>query len=572
MDKVALEKAARTYLDRESHAYFTEDLEKVLAENNWEELEDRFYKDLDFGTGGLRGIIGGGDNRLNPFNIRKATQGLANYVKAQGIKNPAAVIAYDSRNFSDLFSKEAALVLGANGIKTYLFSSLRPTPELSYAVRYLKATVGIVVTASHNPPEYNGYKVYWEDGGQLVPPHDKGVIAEVRKVTGDIKVLTEEEALSSEMLVMIDKEIDEPYLEMVHRYLPRPDLTKSRGGDITVVYTPLHGTGTMLMERLFRDMGIKTLTVPEQREPDGGFPTVAFPNPEEPAALKMALDLAQKEKAQLVIGTDPDADRIGIAVPDKKGAFVLLTGNQLGTLMGDYLFLTHQEKGTMPANPRLVKTIVTTEMQVKVAEKYGAGWYDVLTGFKYIGEKIKEFETTGETYVFGGEESYGFLITPEVRDKDALSAAALTAERVLYYDSRGMSFLDRLEEFWKELGYFEETLISKTIKGVKGAQIIKEIMADLRANPPSEIGGIDVLEVRDYQNQTALPVPKAEVIQIRLADDTIVTARPSGTEPKIKFYASLRGRPGESLAEAQADAARRIVGVQAYLATLTNRS
>lgn len=572
MDKVALEKAARTYLARESHSYFTDDLEKVLAENNWEELEDRFYKDLDFGTGGLRGVIGGGDNRLNPFNIRKATQGLANYVKAQGIDSPAAVIACDSRNFSDLFSKEAALVLGANGIKTYLFSSLRPTPELSYAVRQLKATVGIVVTASHNPPEYNGYKVYWEDGGQLVPPHDKGVIAEVRKVTDDIKVLTEEEALSSGMLVMIDKEIDEPYLAMVKRYLPRPELTRSRGGDITVVYTPLHGTGTMLVERLFGDMGIKVITVPEQREPDGGFPTVAFPNPEEPAALKMALDLAKKEKAQLVIGTDPDADRIGIAVPDKKGDSVLLTGNQLGTLMGDYLFLTHQEKGTMPPNPRLVKTIVTTEMQVKVAEKYGAGWYDVLTGFKYIGEKIKEFETTGETYVFGGEESYGFLITPEVRDKDAISAAALTAEMVLYYHSRGMSLLDRLEELWKDLGYFEETLISKTIKGVKGAQIIKEIMADLRANPPAEIGGIDVVEVRDYQNQSVLPVPKAEVIQIRLADDTIVTARPSGTEPKIKFYASLRGRPGESLAEARADVARRIVGVQAYLATLTNRS
>jgi phosphoglucomutase len=326
------------------------------------------------------------------------------------------------------------------------------------------------------------------------------------------------------------------------------------------------------MERLFGEMGIKTITVPEQREPDGAFPTVAFPNPEEPAALKMALDLAKKEKAQLVIGTDPDADRIGIAVPDNQGNFVLLTGNQLGTLMGDYLFLTHKEKSTMPPNPRLVKTIVTTEMQVKVAEKYGAGWYDVLTGFKYIGEKIKEFEATGETYVFGGEESYGFLITPEVRDKDAISAAALTAEMVLYYHSRGMSLLDRLEELWREVGYFEEVLISKTIKGVKGAQIIKEIMADLRADPPAEIGGVDVTEVRDYQNQAVLPVPRAEVIQIRLADDTIVTARPSGTEPKIKFYASLRGRPGESLAEAQADVARRIVGVQAYLATLTNRS
>lgn len=572
MDKTAIENAARTYLSRESHPYFTEDLEKILAAENWEELEDRFYKDLDFGTGGLRGVIGGGDNRLNPFNIRKATQGLANYIKAQGLDAPSAVIAYDSRNFSDLFAKEAALVLGGNGIKTYLFSSLRPTPELSYAVRRLGAAVGIVVTASHNPPEYNGYKVYWADGGQLVPPHDKGVITEVRKVTDDINVLDEEKALASGQLVMIDEIIDDPYIEMARKYLLRPELTNEKGGEIKVVYTPLHGTGTLLVERLLSEMGITTLTVPEQREPDGNFPTVAFPNPEEPAALKMAVDLAKKEKAHLVIGTDPDADRIGIAVPGPDGEFVLLSGNQLGTLLGDYIFLTRKELGTMPENPRLVKTIVTTEMQGLVAEKYGAGWYDVLTGFKYIGEKIKEFEKSGETYVFGGEESYGFLVTPEVRDKDAVSAAAVTAEMVLYYHSRGKTLLDRLEELWNEVGYFEELLVSKTIKGIKGAQIIQEIMTDLRQAPPAEIGGVAVKEVRDYQNQTVLPLPKAEVIQIRLADDTIVTARPSGTEPKIKFYASLRGKPGRPLKEAKADVARRIEAVRAYLDTLTERS
>lgn len=571
MDKTAIEGKAKAYLERETHNFFIDDLKSVINDDNWEELEDRFYKELDFGTGGLRGVIGGGDNRLNPFNIRKATQGLANYVTTQGIDSPSAVIAYDSRNFSDLFAKEAALVLGANGIKTYLFSSLRPTPELSYAVRQLGATVGIVVTASHNPPEYNGYKVYWADGGQLVSPHDTGVITEVRKVTTDIKTLPEAEALANGQLVMIDKEIDEPYVEMVHKYMLRPELTKERGGDIKVVYTPLHGTGTMLVERLLGEMGIKTITVPEQREGDGNFPTVAFPNPEESAALKMAVDLAGKEKAQLVIGTDPDADRIGIAIPGDDGEFILLTGNQLGTLLGDYIFMTHTEKGTLPENPRLVKTIVTTELQLKVAEKYGAGSYDVLTGFKFIGEKILDFETTGENYVFGGEESYGFLVTPEVRDKDAVSAATLTAEMVLYYHSKGMNLMDRLEEIWDELGYFQEVLISKTIKGIKGAQAIKDIMTELRNNPPAEVGGVAVTEVRDYQNQKVLPVPTAEVIQVRLADDTVITARPSGTEPKIKFYASLRGKPGQALSEAKADVADRLEAVKTYLNAVSDK-
>ena len=468
MDKKAIEKAARTYLDRETHPYFREDLKRILDKGDWEELEDRFYRDLAFGTGGLRGVIGGGDNRLNPFNIRRATQGLANYVKAQSRNPPKAVIAYDSRNFSDLFAKEAALVLGGNGIKTYLFTSPRPTPELSYALRKLGADVGIVVTASHNPPEYNGYKVYWSDGGQLVPPHDGGVIAEVRKVTDAIETLEEEQALAEGWLEMIDGKIDDSYIEMIHRYLRRPALAREMGGELKVVYTPLHGAGTLLVERLLGEMGLAVLTVPEQREPDGSFPTVDYPNPEEPQALKMAVDLARKEGARLVIGTDPDVDRIGIAVSRPDGEFVFLSGNQLGALLGDYIFHTMREAGIMPEKPRMVKTIVTTEMQALIAEKYGVRWYDVLTGFKYIGEKIREFEKTGETYVFGGEESYGFLVCPEVRDKDAVSAAAVTAEMVLYYLSQGKTLLDRLEELWAEVGYFEELLISKTFKGIKG--------------------------------------------------------------------------------------------------------
>ena len=571
MDKTAIERAAQTYLNRETHPHFIEDMKKTLEEKNWEELEDRFYKNLTFGTGGLRGIIGGGANRMNPFNVRRVTQGLANYVKAQGQDSPSAVIAYDSRHFSDLFAKEAALVLGANDIKTYLFTSPRPTPELSYALRKLGATVGIVVTASHNPPEYNGYKVYWADGGQLIPPHDGGVIAEVWKVTNDIKILEEKRALDEGWLEKIDRGIDDPYINMIHNYLLRSPLTWEKGKELKVVYTPLHGVGAPLVERIFSEMGITILTVPEQREPDGNFPTVDYPNPEEPAALKMAVALAKKEGAQLVIGTDPDVDRIGIAVPGPDGEFVLLSGNQLGVLLGDYIFHTRGEAGTMPKNPCMVKTIVTTEMQALVAEKYGVRWYDVLTGFKYIGEKIQEFEKTEENYVFGGEESYGFLICPEVRDKDAVSAAAVTAEMVLYYLSRGKTLLDRLEELWIEVGYFEELLISKTFKGIKGSEIIKGIMAGLRKNPPDAVGGIAVKEVRDYQTQTVLPVPKAEVLQIRLVDDTILTVRPSGTEPKIKFYVSLRGKPGEDLPKARADLGERMVLVKNYLESLIDR-
>ncbi|MBI9102221.1 MAG: phospho-sugar mutase [Spirochaetales bacterium] len=568
MDQLELKKKAQSYLDRENNDFFRKELEEVLAKEDWAELEDRFYKELDFGTGGLRGVIGGGDNRLNTFNIHKATQGLANYISAQNIDNPGAVIAYDSRHFSDTFALDAALVLAANGIKTWLFSSLRPTPELSYAVRELGASVGIVVTASHNPPEYNGYKVYWADGGQLVPPHDKGVIAEVRKVTHDIRILDEKEALDSGMLEYIDTEIDESFIRLIKSYSIRPELIKEWGKKLKVVYTPLHGTGTMLIERIFGELGIQSITVPEQRDGDGDFPTVKSPNPEEASALKMALELGKKEKAQLVIGTDPDADRIGIAEPDGDD-FRLFSGNQLGVLLGDYIFSSLKEKNALPKHPALVKTIVTTEMQTLLGEKYGARVFDVLTGFKYIGEKIKEFESDKYEYVFGGEESYGFLCMREVRDKDAISTAAMIAEMVLYHYSQGKTLADRLNELYIEFGMFQEILVSKTIKGPTGAVRIKEIMQGLRENPPATFGKVAVREILDYKEKNRKNLPPADVIQIILEDDTIITARPSGTEPKIKFYASARTAPGSDLAESRKDIDSRLNDIRNFLEELT---
>ncbi len=568
MDQLELEKRAQSYLDREKNDFFRDDLAEVLKNKDWDELEDRFYKELDFGTGGLRGVLGGGDNRLNTLNIQKATQGLANYLISQGVKTPGAVIAYDSRNFSDTFALEASLVLAANGIKTWLFSSLRPTPELSYAVRELGASIGIVVTASHNPPEYNGYKVYWSDGGQLVPPHDRGVIEEVRKSGDKIRRIEERDALDSGMLEYIDSEIDDSFIKLIKSYSIRPDLIKERGQALKVVYTPLHGTGTMLVERIFRELGINSITVPEQREPDGGFPTVKFPNPEEASALKMAIELGIKEKAQLVIGTDPDADRIGIAEPEGEG-FRLFTGNQLGVLLGDYIFSSLAEKNALPNHPALVKTIVTTEMQRLLGEKYGVEVFDVLTGFKYIGEKIKEFEDDKYEYVFGGEESYGFLNMREVRDKDAISTAAMIAEMVLYHFSCGKTLAVRLDELYKEFGMFREILVSKTIKGASGAKRIQEIMTGLRDNPPGAVGGVKVSEILDFKEKNRKGLPPADVLQIWLADDTVITARPSGTEPKIKFYASVRGLPEKNLKESRREIDDRIVDIRRFLDKLT---
>jgi len=551
MNNEQLLEKAKTYIILEQDVFFRNQVEKLIAENNLTELSDRFYTDLEFGTGGLRGVIGGGYNRINSYTVKRATQGLANYIK-KATQNGSAVIAYDSRNFSSQFALDAAKVFCANGIKTYLFTGLRPTPELSFAVRKLGATAGIVITASHNPPEYNGYKVYWNDGAQVVPPHDKGIIQEVRTVNGAVPEMTKEKAIADKLLFMIDEEVDSAFISMVKKCSLRPELVKSKGRDFKVVFTPLNGTGAMPVSRALSEMGIDVIFVKEQKDPDGNFPTVKYPNPEEAETMKMALDLGKKEGAALVMGTDPDADRLGIAAPDN-GELKLVTGNQLGALLADYILGTHKRNGTMPKKPAFVKTIVTTELQRKIAEEYGAVCYDTLTGFKYIGEKIREFESMpdGPNYLVGGEESYGYLVNTEVRDKDAVSAATMTAECALYHASEGRTLFDQLRVLWKKHGYYQEALISKTFKGEAGLKKMNELMDTLRKNPPEVFAGQPLDMIRDYQNGSTwyvkekqtrkdIALPSSNVLQFVLQDGSIVTARPSGTEPKIKFYASCR--------------------------------
>ena len=577
MDTQMLTKKAQDYIKFEQDSFFKGQIEELLKAQDWTELNDRFFKDLDFGTGGLRGVIGGGYNRMNSFTVRRATQGLANYICKAVPSGASAVIAYDSRNFSDEFALQAALVLCAGGIKTYLFTALRPTPELSFAVRKLGAAAGIVVTASHNPPEYNGYKVYWNDGAQVVAPHDKAIIEEVMAVGSAVKAMSKEEALSSGRLVMIDKEVDGPFIEMVKNCSIRPELVRKHGKDFKVVYTPLHGTGTMPVERALNGMGIEVTFVEEQKAPDGNFPTVDYPNPEEASAMKLALALGKKTCADLVIGTDPDADRMGVAAPDK-GEFALITGNQLGALLADYILSSRKEMGKMPAKPAFIKTIVTTELQRLIAEEYGALCFDTLTGFKYIGEKIREFESQkeGPSYIAGGEESYGYLVNTEVRDKDAVSAATMTAEMALYHRTQGRTLLDQLRVIWKKHGYFQETLISKTFKGESGLKTMKELMEKLRKNPPSMFAGQKVISVKDYQNGTTfnpvtnsrkndIDLPSSNVLQFILEDKSVVTARPSGTEPKVKFYASCRSQRGMELDAAMKIVAQKIDAISAQL-------
>lgn len=547
MDKNRILARAKDYIQKESDPKFKAEVEALLAESNIKELEDRFYQDLEFGTGGLRGIIGGGYNRMNSLVVRRATQGLCNYIN-EAVKNKSlsACIAYDSRHYSDIFAMDAALIFAANGIKAYLFTSLRPTPELSFAIRWLKADTGIVVTASHNPPNYNGYKAYWSDGAQIIEPHDTGVIDRVNSVTA-IKTMSREEALSKGLLVMIEKEVDEAYISMVKSKLFRPELIKAMAKDVKVVYTPLHGTGAMHFERVMGELGLNVSTVPEQREPDGNFPTVSYPNPEEAAALKMALDLGAKLKADVVMATDPDADRLGIAVPDGKGGFALISGNQLGALHADYMLLSLKELGRMPKRPAIIRSIVTSELQDRIAEHYGASYYECLTGFKWIADVMRNFEKDGTDFVYATEESYGYLVEEEVRDKDGISAAAMTAEMTLYWRSKGKSLLERLDELFSLHGYHEERGLSKYFEGPSGMDTMRGIMNSYREKQPESFGGIAVASVKDYKTGEAwdshnagkkakLDFPRSDVLQWRLKDGTQVTVRPSGTEPKIKYY------------------------------------
>jgi phosphoglucomutase len=589
VDKNALIAQAKDYIAKEQDKHFKAEVEDLLSKENWKELEDRFYRNLEFGTGGQRGLIGGGYNRMNTLVVKSATQGLATYLKkafpekdARGNLKTAgglsAVIAFDSRHYSAEFAEAAALIFAANGIKAYLFSSLRPTPELSFAVRRLGCDTGIVVTASHNPPQYNGYKAYWTNGAQVIPPHDTGIIDEVNAVT-EIREMGREEALDKKLLVIIDTEIDGPYQAMVKSRLFRPDLIKARAGEVKIVYTPLHGTGAFHVEAVLENLGLKVITVPEQREGNGDFPTVAFPNPEEAAALDMAIKLGKKEKADVVMATDPDADRFGIAVPGKDGAggaYTLVTGNQMGALLADYIFLSLKETGKMPAKPVMVNTIVTTGMQKRVAASYGVECMECLTGFKWIADIMGRCESDGKgkTFVFGTEESYGYLVEDEVRDKDGISAAALTAEMTLYWRSKGKGLLERLDELYQVHGYWQELGISKYFQGPEGPAIMKGIMDEYRKHPPKTLGDVGVEKVRDIQESVwkypqdparrdSVDLPKSDVLQFFLEDGTVVSARPSGTEPKIKFYASCCANvSGGGLPAAKIEAERKLEAIK----------
>ena len=552
MDKNEILKRAQDYIKAEKDARFSKEVEELIEKEDWTELEDRFYQTLEFGTGGLRGIMGGGTNRMNTLEINQATQGLANYViKAfpEKAKNGtlSAVVAYDSRLNSDVFAEAAALIFAANGIKAYLFSSLGPTPELSFAIRELKADTGVVVTASHNPRMYNGYKAYWNDGAQVIEPHDTGIIKEVNAVT-EVKTISKDEALKNGTLKIIDKEIDEKFWSMCKAQLFRPELIKEKAGEVKVVYTPLHGTGAMHVEKVLGDLGLNVITVPQQREPDGKFPTVEKPNPEEAPALKLAVELGKKENADCVMATDPDADRFGTAFPDSNGEWVLLSGNQMGAMLMEYVLMSRKEFGTMPKNPVVIRSIVTSPFGDAICKKFGVRMVECLTGFKWIAAVEAQMEANGTgDYVFGLEESYGYKVEKEVMDKDGVSAAALCAEMTLYWRSKGKSLLEHLNDMYKEYGYFEDRAISQNFPGSSGKEVMANIMTKLRTEGLKTLGGKKVISIRDVQNsiifnpenpsdKKPLDLPKSNVLQFFLEGGTIVSARPSGTEPKIKFY------------------------------------
>ena len=554
MNKDEIISRAKAYIEAEKDAGFKKEVEDLIAnaDANLNELEDRFYRNLEFGTGGLRGVIGGGTNRMNTFVINNATQGLANYFIKTFPEKAAkgelsAVVAYDSRRYSDVFAEATALIFAANGFKTYLFTGLRPTPELSFAIRTLGCDTGVVVTASHNPPQYNGYKAYWNDGAQVIEPHDVGIIDEVNAVA-EVKTISKEDAIKSGKLVLIDSLIDEKYWEMCKAQLFRPELIKEKAKEVKIVYTPLHGTGAMHVEKVLGDLGLKVITVPEQREPDGNFPTVEKPNPEEAPALKMAVELAEKEKADVVMATDPDSDRFGSAVPGKDGKYVLISGNQMGILLADYIIHSRKELGKMPANPGMIRSIVTAPMVDKICEKNGVKLDECLTGFKWIANVMAGYEKTGSNnYIFGFEESYGYNVETDVRDKDGVSAAAMCAEMTLYWRSVGKSLLERLEELYAEYGYYQDVSIAKNFPGSSGVDTMKGIMANLRKDGLKTLGGKKVVKIRDVGQQIIydpanpeakekLDLPSSNVLQFFLEGGTVVSARPSGTEPKIKFY------------------------------------
>lgn len=535
-----------------SNPYFDQEIRnELLAISDESEIEDRFYRDLGFGTGGLRGIMGAGTNRLNRYTVRKVTQGLANYMNQQGRAGASAAIAYDSRHNSHEFAMEAALCLCANGIKVYLFDALRPTPELSFAVRRLHCMAGVVITASHNPPEYNGYKVYWEDGAQITSPRDKEIIGEVNRVTdfAEVKTVSEEEALREGLLHIIGKEVDDAYIHVLKALVQNPEAIKNHASELKIVYTPLHGTGNVPVRRILGELGFdRVYVVKEQEKPDGDFPTVESPNPENASAFALALELAKKVDADIVLATDPDADRLGIYARDlRTGEYMAFTGNMSGLLICEYLLSQKKSRGILPENGAIVTTIVSSKMAVEIAKEYGTAYIETLTGFKYIGEQIKWFEETqSHRFLFGFEESYGCLIGTNSRDKDAVVAVMMLCEAAAYYRGQGMNLCDQMEELYRKYGYFKETLHTIVKKGIDGGNEIRQIMTALRENLPEVIGGKKVLEIRDYQAGTVKDftagevrpagLPKSDVLYFALENHGWACIRPSGTEPKVKIY------------------------------------
>ena len=545
--------------------YFDEETKAELKaiEGNEKEIEDRFYMDLEFGTAGLRGVIGAGTNRMNVYTVRKATQGLANYILSVQGEAKGVAIAYDSRHMSPEFADVAALCLAANGIKAYVFESLRPTPELSYAVRRLGCIAGINITASHNPPEYNGYKVYWEDGAQITPPHDSGIMDEVKKVTdyASCKTMPLDEAKAAGLYQTIGADIDDPYIEELKSLVLHQDSIDAVADKLTIVYSPLHGTGNIPVRRVLKELGFQNVhVVPQQELPDGDFPTVSYPNPEAAEAFELGLALAKKVNADLVLATDPDADRLGVYVKDSKtGEYHTLTGNMSGCLIGDYVIGQRKEiNGSLPADGAFIRSIVSTNMADAIAKYYGIQLVEVLTGFKFIGQKMLEFEKTGNgTYLFGMEESYGCLTGTYARDKDAVVASMALCEAAAYYMTKNMTLWDAMLEMYERYGYYKDHVESITLKGIEGLAKIQEIMNTLRADAPKEIGGLKVLAARDYKEDTIQDfvtgqtrptgLPKSNVLYYELEDDAWVCVRPSGTEPKVKFYIGVKGT---SLADA----------------------
>ena len=539
-------------------SYFDEETKKELLaiKDNEKEIEDRFYKELEFGTGGLRGVIGAGTNRMNIYTVRKATQGLANYILKQGGSEKGIAIAYDSRRMSPEFADEAALCMAANGIKAYVFESLRPTPELSFAVRELGCISGIVITASHNPREYNGYKVYWEDGAQVTAPKDKEIITEVKNVTDyhTVKTMDKEEAIKAGLYNVIGKEIDDAYMVELKKQIIHPEIIEEVANDIKIVYSPFNGTGNVPVRRILSELGFKNVyVVKEQEMPDPNFTTLEYPNPEDPKAFTLALKLAKEVDADVVLATDPDADRLGIYAKDTKtGEYVSFTGNMSGMLIAEYIMRERCATGTMPENPALVKTIVTTNLADQMTKEYGVKLIEVLTGFKFIGEQIKLFEQTGSNnYVFGLEESYGCLAGTHARDKDAVVAVMCLCEVAAWCKKQGITLWDQMINLYEKYGYFKEDQYAITLKGIEGSKQIEEMMNKLRQNPPKQFGDLKVVEFRDYKsgktinNETGVEgstnLPESNVLYFDLTNDSWCCARPSGTEPKCKFYFCVKG-------------------------------